>query len=183
MDKLRKASGSFNGFTIIELVIVVLIVGILSALAFSRFFDGQQLNGIILRDQFISAIRSAQKNSLGRAGVVTTITPNGGATEVTITTIDGGGTIQSIVLSMESVSLSGDINDTDSCSATTGANAITNSNPLTLSFNELGDLGVSGVTGSTGTPASALRICINDIVNESVCVSPSGFAYGGDCDV
>lgn len=174
--------GEQFGFTIVELVIVILIVGIIAAVSFSRFFDSEQLNGIIARDRIIAAARTAQQNALGRADVELTITPNGGATEAIIATSDAGGTIQSFIVSLNSVSLSGDINDTDSCATTTGADSITSSNPMTLAFDELGDLTISGVTGNTGTPTSALRICINDIVNESICVSPSGFAYSGDCD-
>jgi MSHA pilin protein MshC len=170
------------GFTIIELVTVILIVGIIAAVSFARLFDSEQLNGIMVRDRIIAAARTAQQNALGRADVELTITPNGGATEVTIATSDAGGTIQSFIVSLDSVSLSGDINNTDSCAITTGAASITSSNPMTLAFEELGDLTTSGVTGSTGTPTSALRICINDIINESICVSPSGFAYSGDCD-
>jgi hypothetical protein len=53
---------------------------------------------------------------------------------------------------------------------------------MTIAFGGLGDLRTSGVTGSTGAITSAVRICINDSATMSVCVSPSGFAYAGDCD-
>ncbi|MEX0965245.1 MAG: hypothetical protein WDZ52_14525 [Pseudohongiellaceae bacterium] len=111
-----------------------------------------------------------------------TITPNAGGNSVNIITSYAGGTIESITAPLSSVSISGDINNSDSCSVTPGADAITSVNPMTLAFGELGDLGVSGVTGNTGAITSAVRICLNDTASESVCVSPSGFAYAGDCD-
>lgn len=169
--------------TIVELVLVIIIISIIGMVTMSRIIGGDSFNAIIVRDQIISLARTAQQNSLGRANVSMTITPNVGGDSVTIVTTDGGGNIESFAVSLDSVSLSGDINDTDSCSVTSGVDAITNATPMTLTFGELGDLGVSGVTGSTGAVTSALRICLNDTASESICVSPSGFAYAGDCDV
>ena len=56
---------------------------------------------------------------------------------------------------------------------------------MTISFGELGNLGSSGVLGgaSTGAVSSAVRVCLNNDPVFSVCFSPSGFAYAGDCDV
>ncbi|MCG8415429.1 MAG: hypothetical protein MI746_14520, partial [Pseudomonadales bacterium] len=135
------------------------------------------------RDLIISMARTAQQNSLGRASVEMTITPTVGLDEATIETSDVSGTIQTEVVRLRGVTLSGDINITDSCEATAGVDDITNAAPMTLTFGELGDLGTSGVTGSTGAVTSALRVCVNNVTADSVCVSPSGFAYAGDCDV
>jgi len=170
------------GFTVIEIVAVIIILAILSSVAISRILSGNALNAIVVRDQIISLARTAQQNAMGRSDVDLIITPSAGGDELTLTTNDSTGVIESYTFSLSTVLLSGDINDTDSCEVTSGADAITNAAPLTLTFGELGDLGVSGVTGSTGAVTSAVRICLNDIASESVCVSPSGFSYAGDCD-
>jgi MSHA pilin protein MshC len=172
-----------RAYTMIEMVIVIVLLGILGIIAASRLLSGNTFNAIIIRDQIISLARTAQQNSLGRSGVNMTLTPNAGGDELTIVTSDSGGTIQTAVLSSTSALLSGDINDTDSCETTPGADSINNAAPMTIAFGRLGDLGTSGVTGSTGAISSALRVCINDSAAISVCVSPSGFAYAGDCDV
>lgn len=172
-----------TGFTLVEMVTVIAILGVIAAVAMSRILSGNALNAIVVRDQIISLARTAQQNALGRADVELVITPSAGSEEITLSTSDGSGGIESYTFSMNTVVLTGDINDTDSCAVTSGADAITNAAPMTLTFGELGDLGVSGVDGSTGAVTSALRICLNDTVSESVCVSPSGFAYAGDCDV
>lgn len=112
-----------------------------------------------------------------------TIQPNVTGGELTITTADSNGTINSVTIGKGGLALSGDINQTDSCATTNGANVISNASPMTLGFADLGNLDISGVTGNTGTVTSALRVCINSDANLSVCVSPSGFAYAGDCDV
>lgn len=171
------------GFTLIEVVTVIAILAVISVVTMSRILSGNALNAIVVRDQIISLARTAQQNALGRSDVDLTITPSAGGDEITLITSYNAGVIESYTFSMSTVSLSGDINDTDSCAVTSGADAITNATPLTLTFGELGDLGVSGVTGSTGVVTSAVRICLNDTASESVCVSPSGFAYAGDCDV
>jgi MSHA pilin protein MshC len=171
-----------RAYTMIEMVIVIVLLGILGIIAASRLLSGNAFNPIIIRDQIVSLARAAQQNSLGRSGVNMTLTPNAGGDELTIVTSDSGGTIQTTVLSLASALLSGDINDTDSCATTPGAGSISNAAPMTIAFGELGDLGDSGVTGSTGAISSALRVCINDTAAMSVCVSPSGFAYAGDCD-
>lgn len=180
---IRRFGRFASGFTVVEIVVTIAIVAIVSVVAISRLGDGSTFNAVIVRDGIISLARTAQQNSLGRADVTMTITPSAGGDSVNIVTSYAGGTIEDVIAPLSSVSISGDINNTDSCAVTTGADAVTNAAPMTINFGELGDLGVSGVTGSTGTITSALRICLNDTANESVCVSPSGFAYVGDCDV
>ena len=179
----RKLVNSTSGFTLVEIIIAIVLVAIVSMVAMSRLVEGNGFNAIIVRDQIISLARTAQQNALGRANVSMTITPNVGSDSVTIVTSYAGGNIGSFTAPLDNVSLAGDINDTASCAVTSGVDAITNTAPLTLTFGEYGDLGVSGVTGSTGAVTSAVRICLNDTASESICVSPSGFAYAGDCDV
>ena len=148
----------------------------------SRFVGGNSFNPIILRDQIVSLARNAQQSSLGRSDVEFSITPNPAGDEVTLESSDTNGVIETVTISMNSVSLSGDVNETDSCDTTNGTDDITDTAPMTVVFEELGDLGVSGVTGSTAAVSSALRVCINNEPTMSVCISPSGFAYAGDCD-
>jgi MSHA pilin protein MshC len=174
--------GFSRGFTIVEVVVVIVILGVLGLVVVSRFADSNSLNDNIARDQIVSLARIAQQASMGRADVTLTITPNASGNELELSVADDGDVIESATISTRGVSLSGDINVTDSCEVTPGASAISNGAPMTLTFEQLGNLGTSGVTGSTGAVTSALRICVNNSAVNSVCVSPSGFAYGGDCD-
>lgn len=172
-----------SGFSIVELVVVIAILSIISVVAMSRFSRGNAFEGVIVRDQIISLARTAQQNSFGRADVVMTIQPTGGG-DLEIETTADGTTVEKITTSMSALSLTGDRNVTTSCSPGGGGSAITNANPMIFTFGELGDIASpSGVSGSAGDVNSGLRVCINNDANLSVCVSPSGFAYIGDCDV
>ncbi|MFN3162431.1 MAG: prepilin-type N-terminal cleavage/methylation domain-containing protein [Pseudohongiellaceae bacterium] len=177
---IRTAS---SGFSLVEIIVTIVIIGIVSAFAVSRFLSANTFNASIVRDQLISVIRSAQQNSLGRPDVSVAITPSSDSSSVTISSNDDGGTVSSYETSLRNVSLSGDINTTASCGSTPGGQSISNASPMTINFGKLGDLAVSGVSGNTGAVTSALRICVNNNPTDSVCVSPSGFAYAGDCDV
>jgi len=172
------------GFTLVEIIIAILLVSIMSAVVIARFTDGNTFNGLVLRDQFVSSTRVAQQSAMGRADVELRLTPNASGNEVTITVLEKNGTIQSVQIPFASVDLSADINFTTSCSSSTPANSITGgSAPLILAFGELGEVQSASVAGSSVALPSALRLCIDDEVEKSVCVSPAGFAYIGDCDV
>lgn len=173
----------YAGVTIVELIIVLVVIGILAVVAFGRFAEPNSFNAAIVRDQIISLGRNAQQGALGRAGVSLTMTPNGSGTSLTLDFSDGGGSVNAAVIDLDGVdTFAGDVNTTASCGSTPGATAITNASPLILNFDSLGDLAASGFGAGT-VVTSAVRICINDDAQSSVCVSPSGFLYAGDCDV
>ncbi len=172
-----------SGFTIIELVIVIVIISIISVVALSRILGGNTFSGLILRDQIISLARSAQQSALGRADVIFTITPSASSDTVTLTTSYGAGAtvINSVEFDLSPIVITGSINNTDSCSVTAGS-AITNASPFIMRFDELSDLDVSGFGAGT-TVTDNVKICLDDRPVDSVCISPGGFAYAGDCDV
>lgn len=171
-----------RGFTVVEIIITILIISILAVSVYSRLSDNNTFEGLIVRDQIISLARIAQQNALGRQDVELRVTPTGSG-DVTIETRTGTTTLQSVTTSISSLTLESDVNNTASCSGG-ASNTLSNSDYLRLRFAELGDLEDSGVVNA-GYPtavSSAVRICINDDPILSVCVSPGGFAYAGDCD-
>jgi MSHA pilin protein MshC len=172
-----------RGFTVIELVIVIVIVSIISVVALSRAIRGNTFSGLILRDQIISLSRTAQQSALGRADVVITITPSASLDTVTLTSSYGAGStiINSVEFDLAPNVITGSVNNTDSCSITLGS-AITNLAPFIIRFDELGDLEASGFGAGTSVTDS-VKICLNNRPIDSVCISPGGFAYAGDCDV
>lgn len=173
------------GFTIVELVIVIFVLGVISATVMSRFSDENAFTGLVVRDQIISQARRAQQGAFGRSPITMVFTPNEPGTAATLEVLEASAALSSSTISINALTITGDTDVTDSCASTAGA-GITDSAPFTLTFGELGDLvassGVAG-SGSFGAPTKAVRLCINEDVNYSVCFSPAGFAYVGDCDV
>lgn len=170
------------GFTMIEMIVTLVLIGILSAVIMTRFLGANTFNAIVVRDQLVAMIRTAQQNALGRSDVSLVLTPSAGGDDLTIVRSDSGGVVESVTVDLGDVSLSSDNNIVTSCGSPNGSNAVSNGAPLTLNFGELGTLENSGVTGNIGAVNSALRICVNNDPALSVCISPSGFAYRGDCD-
>ncbi|HDZ09345.1 pilus assembly FimT family protein [Pseudohongiella sp.] len=170
------------GFSIIELVIVVLLIGIVSAVAMARILRSDTYNPIIARDQLVSIARSAQQKAIGRTDVSLQIQPIGNNLQFRIE--DDTGVVESIDVDLAEVIPSGDTNQLASCSVVGGASVISLSTPMVIYYNKLGDLLEGGVVGSPGYPqevTSGARVCINNDPVMSVCLSAAGYAYVGDC--
>ena len=60
------ARGRHDGFTIVELVTVIVVMGILGAIGASRFFDNDTFAGRAYSDQAKSVIRYAQKLAIAQ---------------------------------------------------------------------------------------------------------------------
>jgi len=54
------------GFTFVELIVVILLIGILSAFVAPRFFDDDTFKARGLADEIVTAIRHAQRLSMTR---------------------------------------------------------------------------------------------------------------------
>lgn len=167
-----------RGFTVIEIVIAIAIVGILSAVAMSRLTQSDTYNPAIARDQIISLSRSAQQKAIGRSGVVLTMQPS--AQSLALTLADGVSTVQTSVVDSESVVFAAGINQTASCTDNTGLTALGNSTALVLRFDRFGDL-LTANAGAETPVTSSVRLCLNNDPAMSVCWSSAGFAYVGDC--
>lgn len=67
-----------KGFTLVELVVVIIVLGVLSAVALPKFFDSQSYDERGFRDELITALRFAHKRAVATGcDVQVTITVNG----------------------------------------------------------------------------------------------------------
>ena len=66
-----------RGFTIVELIAVIIIIGIIGAVAASKFFERSAYDSRGFHDQVISTLRFAQKSAIAkRRYVCMAFTPN-----------------------------------------------------------------------------------------------------------
>jgi MSHA pilin protein MshC len=73
----------FNGFTLIELVTVIMIVGILSVAVLPRFFDRNTFDSRGFYDQVISTLRYAQKVAIAQHRYVCVAITGGNTVKLT----------------------------------------------------------------------------------------------------
>jgi MSHA pilin protein MshC len=170
--------GYIRGFSVVELVIVILIAGILSAAVISRVLRSDTYNEAITRDQLVSLARSAQQKAIGRDDVRLVLQPSGNRLNMRIE--DGGGVVQTVSTALDSVELRGDVNTLASCGVTAGAQLVSAGSPMSLYYNSLGDL-LKGGVGAPVNISTGARVCINSNPLMSVCISAAGYAYVGDC--
>lgn len=155
-----------QGFTLIELVTVIILLGILSAFAISRFPSSQSYSTTIIKNQLLASARLAQQTSLSRASSAenVTLTVSEISGEWHLDVEGGSGITFSAQVERGSEQVRFGTNLSATCSALTAA-------PFTLTFDGDGNQ----------IPFQSLRICVDSVTDLELCISPSGYAYEGSC--
>lgn len=171
-----------QGFSMVELIIVILVMGIIGVTAFARYLDGSAFNAVTAKDAILTVANAAQQAALGHDNVTFEIDSSGG--DWVMSAVAGGTVLRSVSISSDAVTL-------ETGSAAASANNCANdfdtavANDFELVYDRTGDLVEftnNSVTEMVDSSFNGVRICVNDDVSFSVCVSPSGYAYEGDCD-
>jgi len=180
--QMLERNNANKGFSMVELIIVILLVGITGVVVIARLMSPATFNELAARDGLLTVIRAAQQASLGRSTVTFEI--NQVADDWVFEARAGGTPVQTIEIPMSGVVLeTGSAIASGSTCATAYDTAV--AADFELAFSSKGDL--TQFTNNTTTELvdaafNGVRICVNDSVEFSVCVSPAGYAYAGNCD-
>lgn len=167
-------TGNTHGFTIVELITVVILLGILSVTAISRFVEPSAFAPGIVTHAVIVQARAAQQLAASRADAVVTLTVDkaGDQWRMRVSTdVDG-------VLSTELVAAENTTLTVSSGGAPTLIDATT---PLVVRFDRLGDLSAVLIGAAAGTPAAGIDLQFNGDSARSACIYPSGYATDAVC--
>lgn len=93
-DNTTVSAARSGGFTLIELVVVIVVLGIISVTAFSRLEGTEPFEAVGFRDELVSAARDAQRYARS-SGCQTTFTINANTYTVS-TTVPCGGASQTV---------------------------------------------------------------------------------------
>jgi MSHA pilin protein MshC len=158
-----------KGFTLIELIMVIILLGVLSVFAMSRFSSGQAYSGTIIKNQFLASARLAQQTSLSRSS------PNISNSNVKLNV--------SIVAGDWSLVVSGSGGASYAATADRGTEQVRFGSNLTVACSSLTLAPLEVVFDGDGNriPMQNLRVCIDSDIDYELCISPSGYAYEGTC--
>ncbi|MEZ5561264.1 MAG: prepilin-type N-terminal cleavage/methylation domain-containing protein [Pseudomonadales bacterium] len=162
------------GFTMVELVVVVILLSILSVTAISRFVKPSAFAPGIVTQALVSEARFAQQLAMARHDAVVTLVLDRAATDWRVrvlTDVDG-------VVRTERVESA----NTDLFVTSGAANGnLSAATPLVVGFGHSGDL-TSVVVGATpGDPDAGVSLVVSGDSNRQICIYPSGYANDASC--
>lgn len=163
---LLKARGPggylIQGFTLVELIVVIVVLGAVAAASFGRFSDSGSYNEAISKDSLLSAVRSAQQLAFDQSNVSVKIEASG--SNIIVSSMVSGAAVSSRTFASSDVLVTaGAVGNGTSCG--------TISAPLNLTFD--GEAEIEFID-SDGFP-----ICLNG--SAGICVSVAGYAHDGAC--
>ena len=173
-----------RGFSVIELVVVIVLTGIVGMVVISRYGppDSFEIQGA--QDALLTTIRQAQQAALGRSNVSFTIDSGAGTWEFAVSSGVDVISTQEVPSAGIKIETGSTVWTTDTCAAGSSFNTAVGS--FELEFDPEGNLASFNNTGvglqSMSPTFNGVRICLNDTVTYSVCVSPAGYAYEGNCE-
>lgn len=147
------------GFTLIELIIVLVILGILSALGIGLYANSGNYATLLARDQFIASALLAQKRALANTD---------GSNPVNLTLVQNA-TEWRFLISQGSFSFTARNADRKNTQLTIDGSAAPNSQSFT--FDRRGRVGNNIQLGFSGNGSSHLA-----------CLASTGFSYTGSCE-
>jgi prepilin-type N-terminal cleavage/methylation domain-containing protein len=172
-DRLSIATG---GFTIVELIAVLVLLGILSTVAMSRLVKGSSYAPSLVTQEVVALTRLGQQLAMARqdASVTFELASVASSWRFRVRADDGGGAVDARVQTME--------RGNTAISVTNGATTVgLASDTLVLGFDGVGNLSGVAVGTTVLDPSLGVEITVAGDSNRTVCVAASGYAYREAC--
>ena len=160
-----------RGFTLVEMISVLVILGAVSALVMSRLSDTGAFDERLARDQLLLIARTAHQLGFSRSSVDLYFQDTG--SEIRIAARVGGVEQASRTFPKSEVTVTVDGTSTGGSPGVCGSLT----SPITLQFDSNAE--VSGAYPS-GNYNQGFPICLNGNT-PNLCISPTGFAHLGSC--
>ncbi|MAA71942.1 MAG: hypothetical protein CL679_09480 [Bermanella sp.] len=166
---------SAKGFTLIELIVVIILLSVLGAVSIGLFSAPSQYAVKLAADQWLSQFRFAQRLSFLKQSVSepVALVVNQSSNNWNSVTRQGSSTLNTFNIEYDSVSVRESSSDfTSPCSALPNM-----AFPKTFYFDGYGN----AVDASRNQLSTNQRICLIATNTVELCISPSGYAYEGSC--
>ncbi len=141
-----------RGFSLIELIIVVVLLGVISVTALPRFFASSDVKEITIQDQLISIVRLDQTQAM--QNTATTVTFQ--LSQATSQLLDTNSTLQIQLFDTKAG----------------GGNALSD-----FRFNSMGQPLIDNGSGTFVQASNGLRIEILGTVGRKVCIESEGYIW------
>lgn len=165
-----------SGFTVIELVAVLVLIGILAVSSYSRWFSGNSFESSATAADISTVARLAQRIAIFKPGNVITLEVSQVAGNWQLAVMeDDGGTISNLF------QIDNDSGNTISVSGVTGPVTLSAANDLVVNYDDLGNLSALSVGGVALGARVGVAISISTDLPKMMCISPVGFVHVGAC--
>jgi len=171
-----KTRDSNSGFTVIELVAVLVLIGILAVTTYSRWFSGDSFESVTTLADISSVARLAQQIAISKPANIVTLEIDRVSDRWQIAVMEDDAGVSAILFQIENVS-----DNSISVSGMTGPVLLSATNNMVISYDALGNL-TDLVVGGTSLGASVgVAILVSIAAPKAMCISPVGFAHSGAC--
>ena len=162
-----------RGFTLVELVIAITLLGIISVSVSSRWFNVDTFHSSSLQAQLIAEARLAQRTALANSQLAVSfvISQDGADWRYQIFTDNGGGR----TLMRQTIADTGGVGIDITAGSTLSLSPTVD---FDLTYDGYGNLSVLAVGGSSLSVTNGVQI---DLAGARMCLSPLGYAHAGDC--
>ena len=158
-----------RGFTLVELITVMVIVGIVSAIALPRMFDRGLFDSRGYYDQVISSLRYAQKTAISQRRMVCVTFPP--ASGMVLTTTANFADVNCDTFPRDLQNPSGTYPAGRTTYTVDAPNGVTLTGAVAINFDALGRATFAG--------ASPLSISVSGFAASNVCIAAeTGYVYG-----